>query len=278
MPAVYAAPRIAPGREYPRWVYGWLIGDTVRRRVVLAALLLVATRASAGDLLPSVAAQARRDATALVTIDNPPTPAETAVGIALLAALSAGDRHLSAEGQQHLPGWLDHFTSGGNTGTPNLFAGALVAEGLVFRDRRGIVGGLTLVEGNILLDLALKATKSAFGRSRPNRPDAGDWRTGGDSFPSSHAAHAFMIAAVLDATVDRPAWRWVLYPLASGVALARVHEGVHFPTDVAAGGLLGWWIGHRLSVAHDLTGVKKKVDVSIVPTRGGALVVARISR
>ena len=129
----------------------------------------------------------------------------------------------------------------------------------------------------MLLDLVLNASKSVFGRARPNQPNAGDWRTGGNSFPSSHAANAFMIAAVLHATVDRPAWRWVFYPLASGVALARIQEGVHFPTDVVAGGLLGWWIGHRLSVAHDLVEHPGQPDVALVPVKGGGYLVASFS-
>ncbi len=249
-----------------------------RIRATALVLVLLAAGARAAEPLRSAADQAARDAAALVTVDEPPTPTEGALAVAIAAALAASDRHLSDQGQVHLPGWVDRFTSGGNSGTPNLVAGALVAEGLAFGDRRATVGGLTLVEGNLVLDLTLKLAKRAFGRVRPNRAEAGDWRGGGDSFPSSHAAHAFMIAAVLDATADRPALRWVLYPLAAGVALARVHEGVHYPTDVAAGGLLGWWIGHRLSVAHDLARAPDKLAFSLAPTRGGVCLLATISR
>jgi len=249
------------------------------RSVTALALLLVVVGAqpAPATVAETVAEQVKRDATALVTIDNPPTATQTALGLALFAALAASDRHLSSEGQQHLPGWIGRFEPGGAVGTTNLFAGALVAEGLLLGDRRGTVGGLTLVEGNVLLDLVLNASKSAFGRVRPNQPDAGDWRVGGDSFPSSHAAHAFMIAAVLDAAVDRPAWRWVIYPLASGVGLARIQEGVHFPTDVVAGGLLGWWIGHRLSVAHDLVEHRGQPHVAWVPVKGGGGLAASFS-
>jgi membrane-associated phospholipid phosphatase len=148
---------------------------------------------------------------------------------------------------------------------------------VVFGDNRTLVAGATLLEGNLILDLAVNGSKSLFGRARPNRPNAGEWRGGGDSFPSSHAAHAFLIAAVLDATLDRPEWRWVLYPLASGVALARIHEGVHYPTDVVAGGLLGWWVGHRLSVAHHLVERPEKVHVSFAPVPGGGMVVMSVT-
>ncbi len=237
-------------------------------------LALAAARpALPGDLLPEGWAQAKKDATSLVTMDNPPSATELGLGLAALGVLFAGDRHLSLEGQRHLPGWLDHFTTGGEVGTTNVVSAALVGGGLLLGERRGTVAGLTLFEGNVILDLVLNVSKSAFGRARPNQPHAGDFRQGGDSFPSSHAAHAFMIAAVLDATVDRPAWRWVFYPLASGVALARIEGDYHFPTDVAVGGLLGWWIGHRLSVAHDLVELPAHPQVSLVPVKGGAVLI-----
>ena len=58
------------------------------------------------------------------------------------------------------------------------------------------------------------------------------------SFPSGHAARAFLIAAV--ASVLAPAWLgiilWIWAPL---VSLARVAMGVHYVSDVLAGALLG---------------------------------------
>jgi membrane-associated phospholipid phosphatase len=247
----------------------------MRTRAPLAAVLALAIAGgTAAQTLPEALQQAKKDAVSLVTIDHRPSATTVGLSLAALALLAAEDTHLSDEGQRHLPGWLDRFRVGGEVGTTDAASVALAAEGLVFHDRRGLVGGLTLFESNVLLDLVLNASKSAFGRARPHSPHPGEFRQGGDSFPSSHAAHAFMIAAVLDATVDRPAWRWVFYPLATGVALARIEEGVHFPTDVAVGGLLGWWIGHRLSVAHDLVERPGKLRVSLVPVRGGACVMA----
>lgn len=244
---------------------------------VVALLALATCLPATAEVLPMVAEQAKRDATAIVTADNPPTATRTVLGLALFAALAAGDKHLSAQGQEHLPAWVDKVEPGGRAGTPNVFAVALVAEGILLGDHRSTIGGLTLLEGNLLLGVIVNASKSAFGRARPHSAHSGDWRTGGDSFPSSHAAHAFMIAAVLDATVDRPAWRWMIYPLASGVALARIQEGVHFPTDVVAGGLLGWWIGHRLSVAHDLIERPGKPHLAWVPVKGGGYFAASLS-
>jgi len=245
--------------------------------IAVATALAVARPALSADIFPEIWAQAKTDATALVTMDSPPSATELGLGLAALGVLAVEDEHLSTEGQRHLPGWLHRFNTAGEVGTANVASAALVGGGLLLGERRGTIAGLTLFEGNVILDLVLNASKSAFGRARPNQAHAGDFRQGGDSFPSSHAAHAFMIAAVLDAMVDRPAWRWAFYPAASGVALARIEGGFHFPTDVAVGGLLGWWIGHRLSVAHDLVELPAHPQVSVVPVRGGAELVAHYS-
>ena len=241
------------------------------------AVLVVLAAQAQGQVLPAVVEQLKRDATSLVTVDKPPTSSQLAIGLGLVALAAAADSHLVDQGREHLPGWIDNFKTGGATGSTNTVAASLIAGGLVLGDRRVTTGGLTLLEGNLLLGVVVQLSKNAFGRVRPNHPEAGRWFAGGDSFPSSHAAHAFLIASVLDATIDRPAWRLVIYPLATGVALQRIHEGVHYPTDVLAGGLLGWWIGHRLSVSHELVERPHKVVVSWAPVPGGGCIVASIS-
>ena len=77
---------------------------------------------------------------------------------------------------------------------------------------------------------------------RRKRPE-GNWGqiyryTDPHSFPSGHAARAFLIATI--ATGLGPAWLaivlWIWAPL---VALARVAMGVHYLSDIVAGALLG---------------------------------------
>ena len=87
---------------------------------------------------------------------------------------------------------------------------------------------------------------------RRRRPE-GSWgniyrNTDPHSFPSGHAARAFMIAVVASALA--PAWLavllWVWAPL---VAIARVAMGVHYVSDIIAGAILGIlvaWIGLQI--------------------------------
>jgi undecaprenyl-diphosphatase len=86
-------------------------------------------------------------------------------------------------------------------------------------------------------------------RIRRKRPE-GEWggiyrRSDPHSFPSGHAARAFLIATI--ASGLGPAWLaialWIWAPL---VGLARVAMGVHFLSDILAGAVLGMfaaWIG-----------------------------------
>ncbi|QGV78945.1 phosphatase PAP2 family protein [Streptomyces ficellus] len=60
---------------------------------------------------------------------------------------------------------------------------------------------------------------------------------GRHSFPSSHATSAVAAALVFGAL--RPGVRRVGVPLATAMCLSRLVVGVHYPTDVAAGALLG---------------------------------------
>ena len=59
-----------------------------------------------------------------------------------------------------------------------------------------------------------------------------------ESFPSGHAAGAFMMAAIIRRRFGKK--MQFVYGWAVLVALSRVYIGAHYPSDVIVGGFLGW--------------------------------------
>jgi len=57
------------------------------------------------------------------------------------------------------------------------------------------------------------------------------------SFPSGHTLHAVSFTVLI--TVSYPQWGALCIPFATLVAMSRVVLGLHYPSDVAAGALLG---------------------------------------
>lgn len=111
--------------------------------------------------------------------------------------------------------------------------------GSPFWKERALIFGVSIP----VLAAIVFAIKFTVRRRRPE----GEWgaiyrQTDPHSFPSGHAARAWMLAAV--ALGLGPAWLgWVLLAWAPLVGLARIALGVHYISDVLAGAILGFLIG-----------------------------------
>lgn len=89
------------------------------------------------------------------------------------------------------------------------------------------------------LAFTVMLVKFAIRRPRPEGDFGGIYRRSDPhSFPSGHAARSVLLAVL--AIGWGPPWlALILVPWAPLVSLARVALGLHYPTDVLAGGLLG---------------------------------------
>jgi undecaprenyl-diphosphatase len=92
---------------------------------------------------------------------------------------------------------------------------------------------------------ANQAVKFALRRSRPELDDLPPLTPVVTqlSFPSAHATTSFAAARAY----ARLAPAWALYAAAIAFAVSRPYLGVHYPSDVLAGALLGTAVAELLS-------------------------------
>jgi undecaprenyl-diphosphatase len=69
-----------------------------------------------------------------------------------------------------------------------------------------------------------------------------------NSMPSAHAANTFAATMVLFLSYRKSLW--FMLPMALGVSFSRLYNGVHYPSDVLAGALIG--AGYAVAVAMAL--------------------------
>jgi len=110
------------------------------------------------------------------------------------------------------------------------------------------MGGAFLVSGIIT-----QSTKRIVDRERPFQKYSfivlRDDESGGLSFPSGHTTSAFCTATSIALRYRK--WYFVApaYLFAASVAWARMYQGVHYPTDVLAGAVIGAgsaWLGWKM--------------------------------
>lgn len=160
----------------------------------------------------------------------------------LLALDIALFRLIHDQWQNPLFDWLMPILSG-----HPLFYPAVIMLAACMLWRGGRRAGLCLLMLLLLLPagdgLVCNTIKKAVGRPRPFAALEGvESRTGsgqnrGKSMPSGHAFNWFAGATVL-ALFYRRSWRF-MFPMAAAVAYSRVYNGVHYPSDVLAGAILG---------------------------------------
>jgi Capsule assembly protein Wzi/PAP2 superfamily len=110
-----------------------------------------------------------------------------------------------------------------------------------------------LLAGEAAIDsLAItEAVKYATGRNRPFQGNhSGEFWSGGDSFPSDHAAVAWAAASVLSHEYPGPLPKLLAYGAAAAITAARVESKQHFTSDVMVGSAIGWLTGEFVYNTH----------------------------
>jgi membrane-associated phospholipid phosphatase len=138
---------------------------------------------------------------------------------------------------------------------------SIYAVGLIKRDstirRKGMY-----IAGTMAISAAITVSaKFGFNRPRPFITHSDIIQltdVGSNSFPSGHTSNAFATATAF--TFAYPKWYVALpsFAWASAVGYSRMHLGVHYPSDVAVGALVGagsaWlscWLSKKIFETYD---------------------------
>ena len=159
---------------------------------------------------------------------------------------------------------------------------ASLGGGLIFHDDAVRDTGRDALEAVFLAaGVVSPLVKTVVGRTRPIQGSDGDEFhafSSAQSFPSGHTAEAFAVASVFAARSNGWVVPTLAYGLAAGVALARVNDRAHFPSDVLAGAVLGTTIGRSIVHRHrNAEQPEADWDLVPVPARKGAGLAIRFS-
>jgi membrane-associated phospholipid phosphatase len=138
-------------------------------------------------------------------------------------------------------------------------ASTIYAVGRIKGEPRVSHMGMDLIRSVAIAELITQSLKYTVRRERPDG-------SGANSFPSGHAADTMAFATALERHFG---WRYAVpaYVFASYVAMSRLHDNVHYLSDVTAGAAVGIIAG-RTVTRHG----RENFPVTVMALPGGAAV------
>jgi len=139
----------------------------------------------------------------------------------------------------------------------------VVGGAAVYALTRRVRPSLAAAVAVLLAWVAAKAVKDTVQRGRPgallDHAHVREGDTGSSGYVSGHTTVAFALATVLTAVLPGR-WRWVPFPVAALVGVARIYYGAHLPLDVLGGAGLGILCGLAASVAFGAIDPRRSDD------------------
>ncbi len=146
----------------------------------------------------------------------------------------------------------------------------VLTAGIIKNDKKMQKNAVYMVVGYVLSAMVTQGMKKIIQRDRPFitysfivKKDVG----GGYSFPSGHTSAAFCTATSLSLLF--PKWYVIApsYLYAASVGYARMYQGVHYPTDVLAGAIVGAgsaWLSFKVEKWIDKKYSVKKAAITVI--------------
>jgi membrane-associated phospholipid phosphatase len=178
--------------------------------------------------------------------------------LAPLAGMTAGllvtDRQVSAHISQN-PTRQQHYRTLATGGVAALagVGGGMVLWSAISHDEHQRETGFLSGEAAVNSFVVTEVLKVATQRERPYQGSgAGNFWSGGSSFPSEHAAAAWSIAGIIAHEYPGTFPKILAYGLATAVSISRIQSRDHFPSDVLVGSAIGWLVSqHVYATRHD---------------------------
>ena len=144
-----------------------------------------------------------------------------------------------------------------------LIPAAMGTTTLIKRDDKLLRNAIVVIGATVVNSGITVALKYTINRERPfvTYPDIKQKsRAGSPSFPSGHTSSAFALATSL--SLSYPKWYIIVpsFTWAGTVGYSRMYLGVHYPSDVLAGAIIGAgsaWLTHYVNKKLILKSQKK---------------------